>query len=108
MGTGASGASAKTAAEQLLETSFAAPCLVRENGAMAGSAIDLDGLSREEQLDLLERLWDRLSRRPEDVGVTDAQRRELDHRLAELDRDVAEGRDLGVPWDEVLRQIRSR
>jgi len=75
---------------------------------MADAALNIDGLSPEEQLELLERLWDRLSRHPERVPITDPQRQELERRLADLDQDIRNGRDLGVPWDEVLKQIRSR
>ena len=74
---------------------------------MAQPAVSIDALTPDERLELLERLWDSLSSRPSDVPVTDAQRLELDRRLDALAQDVAEGRVLGIPWDEVLRQIRS-
>jgi putative addiction module component (TIGR02574 family) len=70
--------------------------------------VNIDVLSTEERLDLLERVWDSLSRTPADVPVTAEQRTELDRRSAELDQDLANGRPLGVPWDEVMRQLRSR
>ncbi len=76
--------------------------------AMADPAIRIEALSTEERLDLLEKLWDSLSQAPADVPVTQAQRAELDGRAADLDRDVAEGRALGVPWDEVARQLQAR
>ena len=71
-------------------------------------SVDLESLSKDERLDLLERLWDSLSETPADVPVTQAQQAELDRRSIALDRDVAEGRALGVPWDEVVRQLRAR
>jgi len=71
-------------------------------------AIKIESLSREDRLDLLERLWDSLSRTPADVAVTDAQLAELGPRSAQLDEDVARGRAPGVPWDEVTRQLRAR
>ena len=74
---------------------------------MAHPDIDLDGLSAEEQLELLDRLWERLGRNPELFPLTDEQRRELDARSEELDRDLAAGRPAGIPWDEVLRRIKS-
>jgi putative addiction module component (TIGR02574 family) len=80
----------------------------RENRVVSDAAIKIDGLSPEERLDLLERLWDSLARTPADVPVTPEQRAELDRRLDDLDRDIQEGGELGVPWDEVLRQIRAR
>lgn len=69
---------------------------------MGDSHIDIKSLTPEERLALLEEIWDSLD--PEAVPVTDAQRRELDRRLDDLEGD----RDLGIPWDEVLRQIRER
>jgi putative addiction module component (TIGR02574 family) len=63
--------------------------------------IDIDALSREERLDLLERLWDSLAANPEAIPLTDAQREELDRRLDDLDR---EGPD-GIPADVVLRRL---
>jgi putative addiction module component (TIGR02574 family) len=76
--------------------------------AMGESPIRIESLSKDERLDLLERLWESLSATPDDVPVTRAQRAELDRRSAALDRDVATGRALGVPWDEVVRQLRAR
>jgi len=51
---------------------------------MADAAPNIDELSPEEQLELLERLWDRLSRQPERIPITDAQKQELERRLADL------------------------
>ena len=66
--------------------------------------IDITNLSAEERLRLLEELWDSLSATPEAIPLTNAQREELDRRLDELDRDGP----VGIPWQEVLRRIRSR
>ena len=66
------------------------------------SKVDIKNLTAEQRLALLEDIWDSLT--PEDVPVTDAQRAELDRRLDDLEGD----QDLGIPWDEVLRQIRGR
>ena len=66
--------------------------------------IDIATLTREEQLELLEQLWERLSSTPEAVPVTDAQREELDRRLDELDREGP----VGIPVEEVLGRLRSR
>jgi putative addiction module component (TIGR02574 family) len=73
---------------------------------MAEAALDINQLSPEEQLDLLDKIWDRLSRVPSRVPITDSQRRELDRRLDSLDIDIRAGGSPGIPWDEVLRQIR--
>ncbi len=66
--------------------------------------IDIAKLSAEERLRLLEDVWESLSTTPEAIPLTDAQREELDRRLNELDRDGP----VGIPWEEVLRRIRSR
>ena len=79
-----------------------------DDRAMDEPGLKIDGLSTEERLDLLERVWESLSRSPADVSVTTEQRDELDRRSDALDQDLAAGRPLGVPWDEVMRQLRSR
>ena len=71
---------------------------------MAKPAINLGDLTVEERLQLLEEVWDSLSGTPQSLPLTDAQREELDRRLDEID-----GGDVkGIPWDEVLEQIRRR
>ena len=67
-----------------------------------GSNVKINHLAAEERLALLGEIWDSLN--PEDVPVTDAQRAKLDRRLEDLEGD----RRLGIPWDQVLRQIRNR
>ena len=64
--------------------------------------IDIAKLSPKERLELLEELWDSLS--PEAIAMTDAQTKELDRRLDELDREGP----VGIPWSEVLDRIRNR
>jgi putative addiction module component (TIGR02574 family) len=76
--------------------------------AMSDPGVSIESLSPEEQLELLERLWESLSKEPSNVPLTELQRAELDRRLDSLDEDVRQGRVLGVPWDEVVRQIRTR
>jgi putative addiction module component (TIGR02574 family) len=66
------------------------------------TALNIDTLSREEQLQLLERLWDKLSRDERNVPLTEGQRRELDRRLDELDSGDVDG----IPWHTVLEHIR--
>ena len=64
------------------------------------SNIDLDKLTAEERLALLEKIWDSLT--PDDVPLTSDQRLELDRRLDDLDRDGP----IGIPWEDVLSRIR--
>jgi len=79
------------------------------DSAMDDSGVKgIEALSTDERLELLERVWESLSRSPADVPVTTEQKAELDRRSGELDQDLAAGRPLGVPWDEVMRQLRAR
>ena len=71
---------------------------------MAKLEIDINKLSPEERLDLIEELWDSLSTDPAKIPLTDAQANELDRRLAEMDQDDS----LGIPWETVLARIRER
>ncbi len=71
---------------------------------MSKPALNIDDLSPEERLRLIEELWDSLNEKPESVPLTNAQREELDRRLDDLERSGTEG----IPWDQVLQQIRSR
>ena len=66
--------------------------------------IDINSLSSEERLRLLDEIWESLSAAPETIPLTTAQREELDRRLDELDREGP----IGIPWEEVLQRIRSR
>ena len=71
---------------------------------MSKPALNVDDLSPEERLRLIEKLWDSLSDKPGAVPLTDAQRAELDRRLDELERTGP----AGIRWEEVLQQIRTR
>jgi putative addiction module component (TIGR02574 family) len=66
--------------------------------------IDIDGLTREEKLDLLERLWDSLVESHDDAPLLDWQRDLLDRRLDAFERDG----DHGVPAEDVLGRLRGR
>jgi putative addiction module component (TIGR02574 family) len=71
---------------------------------MGTPALDVSRLSREEQFDLLDRLWEALGRDPKALPLSEAQRAELDRRLDDLE---AEG-PVGLTWDEVVAQARAR
>lgn len=66
--------------------------------------IDIDGLTREEKLELIERLWDDLASTQESIPLSEWQREELDRRLDELDREGP----VGVPAEDVLGKLRGR
>jgi putative addiction module component (TIGR02574 family) len=63
--------------------------------------IDIEKLSHAEQLSLIERLWESVSQAPEAIGLTPAQRNELDHRLAALEQDGP----TGIPADTFLDSL---
>lgn len=69
---------------------------------MALPNFDLDALSAEERLALIERIWDSLS--SEDVGLTGAQHDELARRL----EDAEIHPDDSVAWSEAQRRLRER
>ena len=68
------------------------------------TALNLDSLSPEEKLRLLEEVWDSLAADPSHVPLADWQRRELDRRLDELEREGP----TGIPWEPVLNEIEGR
>ena len=70
--------------------------------------MDIERLSPDERLELLEELWDSLRKEPSSVPLTQAQQEELDRRLDDLEADIEKGAPLGIPWDEVLQRIRNR
>ena len=70
---------------------------------MSESAFNIEDLSPEERLHLLDRLWESLRSRPDALPLTAAQREELDRRLDDLDRGETEG----IPWEEVLERLRN-
>ena len=71
---------------------------------MSKPALNISDLSPEERLHLIEELWDSLTEKPDTVPLTNQQREELDRRLDDLEQSGP----VGIPWDEVLQQIRSR
>lgn len=64
-------------------------------------SLGIDRLSVEDKLALVEELWDSIVDSGADLPLTDAQRSELDRRLAEHE----ERPDEVVPWEEVKASI---
>ena len=71
---------------------------------MAKLEIDINQLSSDERLDLIEQLWDSLAGESSKMPLTSAQASELDRRIDKMHRDDA----LGIPWETVIAQIRRR
>lgn len=66
------------------------------------SLSDILELPVAERISLVEDLWDSISAVPEAVTLTDAQRDELDRRLAAYHQDP----DAGAPWEEIKTRLR--
>ena len=63
---------------------------------------ELARLSPRQRLDLIEALWESLD--DEDVPVTEAQRAELDRRIAGFEQD----REQSISWDQLRAELRQR
>jgi putative addiction module component (TIGR02574 family) len=63
--------------------------------------IDIQALSPDQRLQLIELLWDSLSPTPDAIPLTQEQRAELDRRLDDLDREGP----VGIPAEQVLNGL---
>jgi len=63
---------------------------------------ELARLSPRQRLALIEALWESLD--DEDVPVTEAQRAELDRRIAGFEQD----REQSISWDQLRAELRQR
>lgn len=68
------------------------------------SVSDLLHLSVAERIQLVEDLWDSIAGEPEAMELTQAQREEIDRRLAEHDANP----ESAIPWEEVRARLRQR
>ncbi len=72
---------------------------------MANVSLDeLLKLSVPERIQLAEDLWDSIAAEPDALPLTEAQRAEIDRRLAEHDRDPTSA----IPWEEVRARLHQR
>ncbi len=67
-------------------------------------SLGIDRLGIEERLALVEELWDSIAADSAAIPLTDAQRAELDRRLADHEATP----DDVVPWEEVKASITER
>ncbi|MEX2445511.1 MAG: addiction module protein [Alkalispirochaeta sp.] len=65
---------------------------------------DVLRLSVPERIQLVEDIWDTIAEVPEEVGLTDEQKAEIDRRLDAHHQNP----DEGTPWAIVRERIRSR
>lgn len=68
------------------------------------SVSDLLHLSVAERIQLVEDLWDSIATEPEAMELTQAQKEELDRRMAEHKSDPGSA----IPWEDVRARLRQR
>lgn len=67
-------------------------------------SLGIDRLPVEERLALVEELWDSIAADNEPIPLTEAQRAELDRRLAEVEADPT----AGASWEQVRDSLAAR
>ena len=65
--------------------------------------LGIDRLNIEDRLTLIEEIWSSISTDPQDFPLDDQQKRELDNRIADLDRTPNDV----VTWDSIKSGVRS-
>jgi putative addiction module component (TIGR02574 family) len=68
---------------------------------MANPRVDFSHLTVAERIQLVEDLWDSIADAPEVLELTDAQREELDRRLAAHRADPSSS----IPWETLRREL---
>ena len=71
---------------------------------MQTADLDISRLSVAERIQLAEDLWDSVAADTGELPLTDAQRAELELRLADFERDAGSGE----PWEVVRERIQKR
>lgn len=67
-------------------------------------ALGIDRLSVEDRLQLVEEIWDSIAASPELAPLTEAQKQDLDRRVADLEANP----ENVVTWDEIKARIQGR
>jgi putative addiction module component (TIGR02574 family) len=65
---------------------------------------EIEQLSPEERLRLIEDVWDTLEAVPDALNLSEAHREILDQRHAELERNP----DSTLSWEETVQRVRNR
>jgi putative addiction module component (TIGR02574 family) len=68
---------------------------------MAVNLSEVLALPLDERLKLVESIWDSIAEFPEALELTEAQKQELDRRLAAYEADPT----AGIPWPELKAQL---
>ncbi len=71
---------------------------------MQTTDLDLSKLTVAERIQLAEDLWDSVAAETGELPLTEAQKAELERRLADFERDPA----AGEPWEVVRARIERR
>ena len=71
---------------------------------MGTQAVDFEQLSTSEKILRLQEQWDRIAENPDEVEVTEAQKSELDTRLAAAEQKP----DDAMPWTTVKAEFRAK
>lgn len=72
--------------------------------AITIESLGIDRLSVSDRLLLVQQIWDSIAAEPTQLPLTDAQREELERRIADDDANP----DDTVPWEEVRDQAIAR
>ena len=64
---------------------------------------EIEQLTIEERIQLVEEIWDSIAATPENLELTEAQKQELDKRLEEYQRDKFPGE----PWEDVKAELQA-
>jgi putative addiction module component (TIGR02574 family) len=67
-------------------------------------SLGIEQMSIDDRLSLIEEIWESIAVNPNDVPVTEAQKQDLQQRLAAY-RDNPKA---GAPWQEVKERLRSK
>jgi len=67
-------------------------------------SLGIDRLSADERLELMHEIWDSIAAEPGTIHLTDAQRQELERRLAEHEANPGDA----VPWEQVKAEALAR
>jgi putative addiction module component (TIGR02574 family) len=63
---------------------------------------DILALPADERLRIVERIWDSIAAEPDSIPLTEAQRREIESRLEEYERDPS----IAIPWEVARARLR--
>jgi putative addiction module component (TIGR02574 family) len=67
-------------------------------------SLGIDQLSVDDRMLLMEEIWESIAANPDDVPVSNAQKQDLQARLAAYQ----DNPKAGTPWEEVKARLRSK